>query len=107
MARLSLKMTGWHESKSWPKQRKPRRVLGYEITDANPATLNFEGDPEAIKLVVDAHRLRNGHQFNKAFGLELSRSFPCRISAWPFMNTCCRKIRSGFCWPTTRAPARL
>lgn len=41
-----------------------------------PATLNFEGDPEAIKLVVDAHRLRNGHQFNKAFGLELSRVVP-------------------------------
>ena len=41
-----------------------------------PPSLNFEGDPEAIKLVVDAHRLRNGHQFNKAFGLELSRVVP-------------------------------
>ena len=50
--------------------------MGYEIHDAIPATLNFEGDPEAIKLVVDAHRLRNGHQFNKAFGLELSRVVP-------------------------------
>ena len=50
--------------------------LGYEIADAMPTTLNFEGDPEAIKLVVDAHRLRNGHQFNKAFGLELSRVVP-------------------------------
>lgn len=46
-----------------------------ELRDAIPA-LNFEGDPEAIKLVVDAHRLRNGHQFNKAFGLELSRVVP-------------------------------
>ncbi|MBI4624663.1 MAG: DUF3883 domain-containing protein [Verrucomicrobia bacterium] len=38
--------------------------------------LNFEGDPEAIKLVLDAHRLQNGHQFNRAFGLELSRVEP-------------------------------
>ena len=51
-------------------------VLGYDIADAMPTTLNFEGDPEAIMLVVDAHRLRNGHQFNKAFGLELSRVVP-------------------------------
>ena len=38
--------------------------------------LDFEGDPEAIKLVVDAFRLRNGHLFNKAYGLELSRVVP-------------------------------
>ena len=56
--------------------KQAQSVLGYEIHDAIPATLNFEGDPEAIKLVVDAHRLRNGHQFNKAFGLELSRVVP-------------------------------
>ena len=49
---------------------------GYELGEAIPATLNFEGDAEAIKLVVDAHRLRNGHQFNKAYGLELSRVVP-------------------------------
>ena len=45
------------------------------LTPAVPG-LSFEGDPEAIKLVVDAHRLRNGHQFNKAYGLELSRVVP-------------------------------
>ena len=45
------------------------------LADA-PPSLNFEGDPQAIKLVVDAHRLRNGHQFNKAYGLELSRVVP-------------------------------
>ena len=56
--------------------KEAQGVLGYEIADAMPTTLNFEGDPEAIKLVVDAHRLRNGHQFNKAFGLELSRVVP-------------------------------
>lgn len=38
--------------------------------------LNFEGDPEAVKLVVEATRLQNGHLFNKAFGLEISRVVP-------------------------------
>jgi SNF2 family DNA or RNA helicase len=38
--------------------------------------LDFEGDPEAVKLVIDAYRLRNGHLFNKAYGLELSRVVP-------------------------------
>ncbi len=38
--------------------------------------LDLEGDPEAVKLVIDAYRLRNGHIFNKAFGLELSRVVP-------------------------------
>ena len=38
--------------------------------------LDFEGDPESVKLVVDAFRLRNGHLFNKAYGLELSRIVP-------------------------------
>lgn len=38
--------------------------------------VDFEGNPEGIKLVVDAYRLRNGHLFNKAYGLELSRVVP-------------------------------
>lgn len=41
-----------------------------------PIRLDYEGDPEAVKLVVDAFRLRNGHLFNKAYGLELSRIVP-------------------------------
>jgi SNF2 family DNA or RNA helicase len=41
-----------------------------------PIRLDFEGDADAVKLVVDAHRLQNGHLFNKAFGLELSRVVP-------------------------------
>ena len=41
-----------------------------------PAQLDFEGDPEAVRLIVDAFRLRNGHLFNKAYGLELSRVVP-------------------------------
>ena len=28
--------------------------------------LTFDGDAEAVKLVVEAHRLQNGHIFNKA-----------------------------------------
>src|ERR1039458_9611998 len=40
---------------------------------AMPVRLDFEGDADAVKLVVDAHRLQNGHLLNKAFGLELSR----------------------------------
>src|ERR1017187_6307908 len=44
-----------------------------------PVRLDFEGDADAVKLVVDAHRLQNGHLFNKAFGLELSRVVPLRI----------------------------
>jgi superfamily II DNA or RNA helicase len=41
-----------------------------------PPSLNFEGDPEAVKLVVEATRLQNGHLFNKAYGLEISRVVP-------------------------------
>ncbi|MDA1273998.1 MAG: DUF3883 domain-containing protein [Verrucomicrobia bacterium] len=78
----------WENNKATPQGDRVNRIqelaaqkdvqpsLGYELKDAIPVTLNFEGDPEAIKLVVDAHRLRNGHQFNKAFGLELSRVVP-------------------------------
>src|ERR1017187_1776689 len=43
---------------------------------AMSARLDFEGDADAVKLVVDAHRIQNGHLFNKAFGLELSRVVP-------------------------------
>jgi transcriptional regulator with XRE-family HTH domain len=41
-----------------------------------PEQLDFEGSPEAIKLAVDSYRLRNGHIFNRAYGLELSRVVP-------------------------------
>ena len=49
-----------------------------EATEAVPTPIHadFEGDAEAVKLVVDAFRLRNGHLFNRAFGLELSRVVP-------------------------------
>jgi transcriptional regulator with XRE-family HTH domain len=41
-----------------------------------PSRLDFEGDAEAVKLVVDTARLQNGHVFNKAFGMELSKVVP-------------------------------
>lgn len=50
--------------------------------------LDFEGDPEALKLVVDAYRLQNGHLFNKTYGLELSRVVPLphqRIAVYEHM----------------------
>ena len=50
--------------------------------------LNFEGDSDAVKLVVDAYRLQNGHIVNKAFGLELSRVEPLphqRIAVYEYM----------------------
>ncbi len=53
-----------------------------------PPRLDFEGDPDAIKLVVDAYRLQNGHLFNKAFGLELSRVVPLphqRIAVYEYL----------------------
>lgn len=50
--------------------------------------LDFEGDAEALKLVVDAYRLQNGHLFNKAYGLELSTVVPLphqRIAVYEHM----------------------
>jgi len=47
-----------------------------DTVQERPLQLDFEGDPDAVKLVVDAFRLRNGHLFNKAYGLELSRVVP-------------------------------
>jgi superfamily II DNA or RNA helicase len=47
-----------------------------KATQEPPAQLDFEGNAESVKLVVDAVRLRNGHQFNKTYGLELSRVVP-------------------------------
>src|SRR5260370_14645684 len=53
-----------------------------------PTRLDFEGDAEAVKLVVDTVRLQNGHLLNKAFGLELSRVVPLphqRIAVYEHM----------------------
>ena len=55
---------------------EPAEVESQLFLPAMPVRLDFEGDADAVKLVVDAHRLQNGHLFNKAFGLELSRVVP-------------------------------
>ncbi len=76
----------WENNKAKPQKDRIERMkaLLREITTAEmslPAVsklirLDFEGDPEAVKLIVDAQRLQNGHVFNKAFGLEVSKVVP-------------------------------
>ena len=43
---------------------------------APPAPLDFAGDPAAVLLVAEAHRLAHGHQFNAAFASETARIDP-------------------------------
>lgn len=77
----------WENGKATPQGDRIRRMRELMARPEGPLSispilpfpdirLDFEGDAEAVKLVVDAHRLRNGHLFNKAFGLELSRVVP-------------------------------
>jgi superfamily II DNA or RNA helicase len=77
----------WENGKAKPQKDRIDRIkalLHGESTEVEvplylpvmPVRLDFEGDADAVKLVVDAHRLQNGHLFNKAFGLELSRVVP-------------------------------
>src|SRR5437667_1269719 len=76
----------WENGKAKPQKDRLTRIkalLHADSTEASaptslplPIRLDFEGDADAVKLVVDAHRLQNGHLFNKAFGLELSRVVP-------------------------------
>src|SRR5688500_8205497 len=56
--------------------KKDQNSGGAGVVRKSVPQLDFEGDPESIKLVVDSFRLRNGHLFNKAYGLELSRVVP-------------------------------
>src|SRR4051812_36345683 len=78
----------WENGKAKPQKDRMDRLKALlqepapEVRDSTitmptrPIRLDFEGDADAVKLVVDAHRLQNGHLFNKAFGLELSRVVP-------------------------------
>lgn len=89
----------WENGKARPqKDRLARlRAIFDERTDealSNQKTysavprLDLEGDPESVKLVIEAYRLRNGHIFNKAFGLELSRVVPLphqRIAVYEYL----------------------
>jgi len=77
----------WENGKAKPQKDRLARLRAMVAKPADKRTpdqtirtavprLDLEGDPEAVKLVIDAYRLRNGHIFNKAFGLELSRVVP-------------------------------
>jgi len=77
----------WENGKARPQSDRLQRMKALSIQPqlpqaslfrpaALPVRLDFEGDADAVKLVVDANRLQNGHLFNKAFGLELSRVVP-------------------------------
>jgi superfamily II DNA or RNA helicase len=89
----------WENGKAQPQKDRLDRIRalwqsqqGSEASSGSgPAIiprLNFEGNAEAVKLVIDAHRLQNGHLFNKTFGLELSRVVPLphqRIAVYEHM----------------------
>jgi len=89
----------WENGKAKPQKDRIARIqalskqkdqlnLFAEASPIQPSRLNFEGDPEAIKLVIDACRLQNGHLLNKAFGLELSRVVPLphqRIAVYEYL----------------------
>lgn len=78
VARIKALVAEHHGAASVPSSPKP----------VVPPRLDFEGSPQRIKLIVDACRLQNGHLFNKAFGLELSRVVPLphqRIAVYEHM----------------------
>jgi len=89
----------WENGKAKPQKDRIERIQSLlkqsqqqppqtEVSLKQPLRLNFEGDPDAIKLVIDAYRLQNGHLFNKAFGLELSRVVPLphqRIAVYEYL----------------------
>src|SRR5262249_48582180 len=68
----------WENGKAKPQKDRIERmralVSSSSVTESEPQRgpgmpirLDFEGDADAVKLVVDAHRLQNGHLVNKAF----------------------------------------
>src|SRR5437870_5014022 len=74
----------WENSKAVPQKGRIVQIQALlakeqQVTQELPgikssiSRLNFEDDPEAVKLVVETTRLQNEHLFNKAFGLEVSR----------------------------------
>jgi len=92
----------WEKGKAKPQKdriERLRSLLEDKMANDEPLSrtekqlsliprLDFEGDAEALKLVVDAYRLQNGHLFNKAYGLELSTVVPLphqRIAVYEHM----------------------
>ena len=78
----------WENDKAKPQSDRIQRMKALMLQSDSPIAsgipslpfmpirLDFEGDAGAVKLVVDANRIQNGHIFNNAFGLELSRVVP-------------------------------
>lgn len=78
----------WENDKAKPQSDRIQRMKALILQSDSPNSpetpslpftpirLDFEGDAGSVKLVVDANRIQNGHIFNNAFGLELSRVVP-------------------------------
>jgi len=48
------------------------RAIGPETVDAGSVPLDFSGDPEGVRAVVEAHSLAEGYRTNPAFAIETS-----------------------------------
>src|ERR1039458_572729 len=72
----------WENGKAKPQSDRIQRMKALVLESDSPSPsgtpslpfmpirLDFEGDANAVKIVVDANRIQNGHIFNNAFGLE-------------------------------------
>ena len=82
----------WETGQSLPRALALERLQALEESATSPSTaphsatmlyspesspsLDFAGDPAAVLLVAEAHRLAHGHQFNAAFASETARIDP-------------------------------
>ena len=92
MAVTALTVHRWETGQSRPRSlaldrlREVEEAMAVRDADArsvaaSPASassvpLDFAGDPAAVLLVAEAHRLAHGHQFNAAFASETARIDP-------------------------------
>ena len=92
MAVTPLTVHRWETGQSLPRALALHRLRELEEAAAGSATvprsaaapcppepsvpLDFAGDPAAVLLVAEAHRLAHGHQFNAAFASETARIDP-------------------------------
>ena len=92
MAVTPLTVHRWETGQSRPRALALERLQALEeaasnraAVDSSEATrgpltsyvpLDFAGDPAAVLLVAEAHRLAHGHQFNAAFASETARIDP-------------------------------
>ena len=54
--------------------------------------LDFLGNPNEVRVLVEGERLSYGHLFNPAFATEISQIDPLPISALRCTKRCCRKV---------------